>query len=316
MASESDLSRTEFVTKPGPHDVLCGRGSGFNNHCGNVKFRQLVNAYKLRYMSVGKLEKPKVAREVVQLWRAQDPPGRFLGRTDDSPRGTGSVRARGSVWFDVGDKKAREKASDCLRRPIEDVFPSIWEMQRQQDILTAFSLHVLECQTSKSEITRAGEILTAARDESAMPAQYLAAPMQQNSHLASLHQDNFNSRLIEPYPQQWGGAFGSTPFWTGYLASLAISSGLPCQDMSLLLQKQNQDLPLETHVGKLTAASENDGGRGGSIPHMWPSGRKTYVDCEKDTKQAMENVEPTTEKSQKRRKKVAESDMNSGNCFI
>ena len=67
------------ITKPGPHDVLCGRGGGTNNHSGNVKFRQMINDHKLRYLAASKVEKPKVAREVVKLWRALDPAGRFFG---------------------------------------------------------------------------------------------------------------------------------------------------------------------------------------------------------------------------------------------
>jgi hypothetical protein len=135
MSSDSDSSGEELVTKPGPHDVLCGRGRGFHDHAGNIKFRQMVNEHKLRYLSVGRLEKPKVAREVVQLWRAQVPRGRFLARKDDSRKGTGSVKAEGNIWFDIGDKKATWKTSQCLREPIPDAFPLAREMQRQQDFL-------------------------------------------------------------------------------------------------------------------------------------------------------------------------------------
>ena len=135
-----------LITKPGPHDVLCGRGGGTNNHCGNVSFRQMVNEHKLRYLAASKVEKPKVAREVVQLWRAQDPPGRFLARKDDSRKGPGSVKAEGNVWYDVGDKKAREKASQCLRERTPDVIPFVREMQRQQDFLTGHGLRYVEQQ--------------------------------------------------------------------------------------------------------------------------------------------------------------------------
>lgn len=56
--------------------------------------------------------------EVVQIWRALDPPGRFLTKTDAS-------QGDESLWHDVGDKKAREKASQCLRERTPDVV-SIW----------------------------------------------------------------------------------------------------------------------------------------------------------------------------------------------
>jgi hypothetical protein len=106
----------------------------------------MVNEHKLRYLAASKVEKPKVAREVVQLWRAQNPPGRFLTRKDDSRKGPGSVKAEGNIWFDVGDKKAREKASQCLRERTPDVIPFVREMQRQQDFLTGHGLRYVEQQ--------------------------------------------------------------------------------------------------------------------------------------------------------------------------
>ncbi|KAI2493800.1 hypothetical protein MHU86_20723 [Fragilaria crotonensis] len=67
------------ITKPTEHDVLCGRGGGTNNHPGNVKFRNVINEYKLRYSLHPRL-KTKVARDVVDAWRRLDPPGRFLAK--------------------------------------------------------------------------------------------------------------------------------------------------------------------------------------------------------------------------------------------
>lgn len=132
------------ITKPTEHDVLCGRGGGTNNHPGNVKFRNVINEYKLRYLAASKVEKPKVARDVVDAWRRLDPPGRFLARKGDSKKGPGSVKADGNVWYDVGDKKAREKASQCLRERTPDVLPYVREMRRQQDVMTGQGLRLVE----------------------------------------------------------------------------------------------------------------------------------------------------------------------------
>ena len=124
---------TTNITHPGPNDILLGRGGGTNSHTGNVKFRKLVAAHKLRYLAATKADKPSVARDVVKEWRSMDPPGRFLakvdgssaedddttnydnsgGGIDDSDRGSGNNNI--AVWYDVGEKKAREKASQCLR---------------------------------------------------------------------------------------------------------------------------------------------------------------------------------------------------------
>lgn len=102
---------TQGITSPGPHDILCGRGGGTNAHPGNIKFRKLVAAHKLKYLAASKSDKPGVAREVVKEWRNLNPPGRFLAKMEESPENPDKK----AVWYDVGDKKAREKASQCLR---------------------------------------------------------------------------------------------------------------------------------------------------------------------------------------------------------
>eukprot|EP00542_Grammatophora_oceanica_P013870 CAMPEP_0194029760 /NCGR_PEP_ID=MMETSP0009_2-20130614/3415_1 /TAXON_ID=210454 /ORGANISM="Grammatophora oceanica, Strain CCMP 410" /LENGTH=555 /DNA_ID=CAMNT_0038669527 /DNA_START=495 /DNA_END=2159 /DNA_ORIENTATION=+ len=116
---------TAGIDYPGMNDVMCGRGGGTNNHIGNIRFRQLVNEHKLRYLAAPKVDKPKVAMEVVQIWRRLEPPGRFLTKTDAS-------QGDDSLWHDVGDKKAREKASQCLRERTPDVMPFVKQLQEQE----------------------------------------------------------------------------------------------------------------------------------------------------------------------------------------
>lgn len=139
------------ITKPGLHDVLLGRGGGTNNHCGNIKFRKLVNEHKMRYLACSKVEKPKVARQVVILWRKLDPPGRFLARKDETKRGPGSVKASDNVWFEVGDKKAREKASQCLRERTPDVLPYIKHLREQQNAITEQGVSMVQMQMQQRE---------------------------------------------------------------------------------------------------------------------------------------------------------------------
>ena len=168
-----DDHREEHITDPGQHDVLCGRGGGTNNHAGNVKFRLMVNDHKLRYLAASKAEKPKVAAEVVRLWRALDPPGRFLSRKDKSRKGPGSVKADGTVWYDVGNKKAREKASQCLRERTPEVIPFVREIQRQQDILTGQGLLHVEQQMKQQ-----GDTPTPPADSTPQPAPTAQLPAQ------------------------------------------------------------------------------------------------------------------------------------------
>lgn len=123
----STTSETETgISSPGKNDVMFGRGGGTNNHIGNIRFRQLVNEHKFRYLAAPKTEKPKIARELVGLWRKLDPPGRFLVKKCSEEKG------KEFLWFDVGDRKAREKTSQCLRERTPDVLPFVNQLKMQQ----------------------------------------------------------------------------------------------------------------------------------------------------------------------------------------
>jgi hypothetical protein len=136
LSDDGKIDQQVEIQKPGLHDVLLGRGGGTNNHTGNVQFRQLVNKHKMRYLACSKVEKPKVAREVVQLWHKLRPPGRFLQRKDETKKGPGSVSDATIIWIVVGDKKAREKASQCLRERTAEVIPYLSHLRQQQDDMT------------------------------------------------------------------------------------------------------------------------------------------------------------------------------------
>ena len=114
---------------PGVNDVMCGRGGGTNNHIGNIRFRQLVNGHKLRYLAATKSEKPMVSREVVTIWRGLNPPGRFL--MQEKKRGDSGSGSNAGKWYDIGEKKAREKASQCLRERTPEVIPFVKKLELQ-----------------------------------------------------------------------------------------------------------------------------------------------------------------------------------------
>lgn len=92
------------ITEPGINDCLFGRGGGTNHHPGNKRYRKLVEEKKAKYLSSKRLDKPLVAMEIINEWRALDPPGRFLKQDEVT-----------KLWNDVGEKKAREKTSQALR---------------------------------------------------------------------------------------------------------------------------------------------------------------------------------------------------------
>lgn len=105
------------ISKPSFHDVLCGRGRTTNNHAGNIRFRELINLHKIRYRKATKVQKPDVAREVVEIWRTQSPPGRFLTVSN----ATKARPTNNKIWHDIGDNKAQMKTSQCLRERNTDV---------------------------------------------------------------------------------------------------------------------------------------------------------------------------------------------------
>lgn len=75
-----------------------------NHHDGNKRYRTMVEKRKVDYVNSKRLDKPLVALDIIREWRNQKPPGRFL-----------KLDEKTDLWFDVGDKKAREKTSQALR---------------------------------------------------------------------------------------------------------------------------------------------------------------------------------------------------------
>ena len=92
------------IKEPHENDVMYGRGGGTNHHPGNKRYRKMVEDRKLDYVNSKRLDKPLVALDIIRVWRAQEPPGRFL-----------KLDEKTGLWHDVGDKKAREKTSQALR---------------------------------------------------------------------------------------------------------------------------------------------------------------------------------------------------------
>lgn len=105
------------IKEPHENDVLYGRGGGTNHHSGNKRYRKMVEDRKLDYVNSKRLDKPLIACEIIREWRAQDPTGRFLKQSETT-----------GLWFDVGDRKAREKTSQALREKA----PLIRKQQEQQ----------------------------------------------------------------------------------------------------------------------------------------------------------------------------------------
>ena len=60
-----------FQDRPGPHDVICGRGKLAKNHSGNVAFRRLIQHNLERYSLAGsKTQKSGIVAQIIAWVRA------------------------------------------------------------------------------------------------------------------------------------------------------------------------------------------------------------------------------------------------------
>mmetsp|Transcript_11171 Transcript_11171/g.23766 ORF Transcript_11171/g.23766 Transcript_11171/m.23766 type:complete len:770 (-) Transcript_11171:316-2625(-) len=84
-------------------DVVLGRGSGTQNHCGNVTYRKLVYLNKELYATSSKFDKLKISKAIVAAVREFG--GNFM-QADEK---------RGGLYYDIGDKRAWDKTSQALR---------------------------------------------------------------------------------------------------------------------------------------------------------------------------------------------------------
>ena len=114
-----------------------------NHHTGNKRYRKMVEGRKVDYVNSKRLDKPLVALNIIQRWREQNPPGRFL-KFDDKKES----------WIDVGDKKAREKTSQALREKA----PLLRKQQEEQMQEMSDNSNNAEATSASPEITSRPEV--------------------------------------------------------------------------------------------------------------------------------------------------------------
>jgi len=137
----NDMNR-QYITTPTSLDVISGRGSGIQNHIGNVKFRELVSSRKKEYADAEKFKKLCISKEIVAQIRANG--GRFLKESDDTTLTT-------QFYVDIGDKKAWAKTSQTLRdQPKTDTKP----LQMLHDDSTKKPFQRVDCDDLVNIVTR------------------------------------------------------------------------------------------------------------------------------------------------------------------
>ena len=92
------------TTCPNYNDVLHGRGKFVMKWNGNLFHRELVRSNKSAYLEADADVRTCIAKNIIQMVRSQNPPGRFLIHDPST-----------NIWNDVGDKKALRKTRQALR---------------------------------------------------------------------------------------------------------------------------------------------------------------------------------------------------------
>ena len=102
---DSDSYPMKEIFEPCDNDFLVSSGSSLNKyHAGNIKFCKLAKSERKSYGISDRAGKQQVVAALIEQWRDQDPPGRFLAKGKDT-----------IFWHDVGDKKAEDKIRQFLR---------------------------------------------------------------------------------------------------------------------------------------------------------------------------------------------------------
>lgn len=103
-----------------PSDVLCGRGSGPNDHPGNIAFRQIILSRKVAYLSTtSRADKARIAQEIVDRVErgcGASEPGRFLRKMQAAELKERGYDREDDVWVVVDRATALEKAKQALRQ--------------------------------------------------------------------------------------------------------------------------------------------------------------------------------------------------------
>lgn len=112
------VKQGDLIKALGPHDILCGRGSGPNDYRGNIKFRVIIYERRAEYLaSKTRRGKAQIARDIVDHVKSVfEPPGRFLKKIDISTANSLGLKRGSPVWIQVNESKALEKVKQALRQ--------------------------------------------------------------------------------------------------------------------------------------------------------------------------------------------------------
>lgn len=100
---------------PGDNDVIVGRGKVCYQHNGNLHLNKIVASVIVVYSDPDSTKKSKsdLIKSLMQQVRENSPQGGFVKFDSETGR-----------WFEVGDRIAREKVSQCFRDALNDQYRS------------------------------------------------------------------------------------------------------------------------------------------------------------------------------------------------
>ena len=105
----------QYVTAVNPNDVLFGRGSGPNDHEGNIRFRDMVSQRKAEYTATNHRQtKAEIARTIVDSVFASN--GRFLKKLEPAELQKLGFASAMDVYQVADNDTIMEKAKQALRQ--------------------------------------------------------------------------------------------------------------------------------------------------------------------------------------------------------
>jgi hypothetical protein len=95
------MQSSQTIRNPNNEDILSGRGSGINNHPGNIFFRQIVQDNRPQYIKSSPGDKKLIIKEIVDIAASH---GRFLKQDTVT-----------LLWSQISYDDAKKKTGQALR---------------------------------------------------------------------------------------------------------------------------------------------------------------------------------------------------------
>jgi hypothetical protein len=194
QASQPNSNPGDIVTQLQVNDVLFGRGSGPNDHEGNIRFRALVGERKAEYLTTNHRQtKTKIARDIVDAVLSQN--GRFLKKVESAEAKIYGIPKGIDAWMVVDDETIMEKAKQALRQQRdkgkpEDTSPPPASVATQSS----------ETGASKQEITDIFQPYPAVSESSGGTDEKSAQPQGFQANLKSPQPSPLHPNPYEPFP--------------------------------------------------------------------------------------------------------------------